>query len=112
MDEVKRGEAQHHGTLEIGQEHTHETYGREVIDAAHLRAVGRHLLERYAELVPGDTVLVAIAESLGCHTLVDDIVLADTHLAGIEGHTVLVILLILIQRIVLVDVLNVRSRLV
>ena len=58
--EVETTEAQYDRLFEVGEEHTHETYGGEVADGAYLLAVGG--IERNTELIPFHLLLVAVAQ--------------------------------------------------
>ena len=92
----------------MGQEHTHETDARQV-DGALLAGV---LRQRDAELVPLHRLATAIAQGDCGLTDVRDEVLAHLHVLRTDAHLVLQVALILVQRIVLVDVLNVRIGLI
>ena len=92
--------------LEAGHEHTHEAHRSKVVDRAKLLLI---LGERYAELIPVDRFLVAIAQWARRCTLVHDVVLANLQVFRTYGNVILEVLLVFIERIVLVDVLHIRS---
>ena len=102
--EVERTEAHDDRLLEVGEEHAHEADAGEVVDIAHLRLI---LIHWDAELVPRHGLLVAVRQARGVFSLVHDIVLAHHEVLRAHAHVVLEVLLILIERIVLVDVLHV-----
>ena len=107
--EVERTEAQHDRMLEAGEEHTHEAHGCEVVDCAELLLI---LAQRDAELVPVDGLCLVVAQLVGVLALVHDVVLAHLEVFGADRHTILEELLVLVERVVLVDVLHVGCRLV
>ena len=105
----QRTETHHHGMLETSEEHTHEAYRREVVDGANALLV---VVERDAELIPCDATVLAVTQGLRVLTLVDDVVATYDEVFGTYRHLVLIVLLVLVQRVVLVDVLHVGQRLV
>ena len=102
--EVEGGETQHDGFLEVGQEHSHETDGREVVDVAD-DLVG--LSHRDAELIPGAAAHGAVGQGRRGMEDVSDMVLADDHLGRVEFDDILVVALRLAQGVVAVDVFGV-----
>ena len=107
--EVERSEAQHDRMLEACEEHTHEAHRGEVVDSTELLLV---VAQRYAELVPVDRFCLVVAQLVGVLALVYDVVLAHLEVFGADRHAILEELLVLVERVVLVDVLHVRRRLV
>ena len=95
--------------FESRDKHTHETNGTEIVDSAKLPF---KLVYRDTELIPCDCLLLPIAQLGSVITLVNDIVLSYHQIFWTDGDMVLIIFLILIQRIVLVDVLHIRHRLI
>ena len=108
-DEVEAAETHHDRACEAGEKHTHETYAREVVYRAYLLLV---FPERYAELVPCGCTLFAVSQRSRVDTFVDDVILPHHHVLRAYAHVVLEIFLILVERIVLIDILNVGSGLV
>ena len=95
--------------LETGEEHTHEAHRCEVVDCAELLLV---LAQWDAELVPVDGLCLVVAQLVGVLALVYDVVLAHLEVFGADRHAILEELLVLVERVVLVDILNVGCRLV
>ena len=108
-DEVEIAETQNDRLGESGEEHTHEADAGEVADGTDL------LLEvgqRNAELIPVGGLPVAVAEGLNVGMFLDDVVLTDDEVFRTDRDVVLIVTLIFVQRVVLVDVLNIRGCLV
>ena len=114
--EVQASEAQCDGLLESGEEHSHEADAGEVVDAAHLPLP---FCQGYAVLVPAHGervvvaqlgVVVAVVDDIGVLALLSAVV--GLQLVVADGDAVLVVALVLVEGIVLVDVLDVGSRLV
>ena len=95
--------------LESCEEHTHEAHGGEVADGSDAFFI---LSERNAELIPmyGFRLLIAQRSCVGTH--VHDVVLANLEVLRTDGDAILEILLIFVERVVLIDILHVRCRLV
>ena len=114
--EVERTEAQHDVLFEAGEEHTHETDGGEVVDAAVLRVI---LGKRYAVLVPTHGarvtvaqlgVVVAVVNDVRLVALLSPIVVLELLVA--DRYAILIVTLILVERVVLIDILHVGAGLV
>ena len=103
-DKLHGGEAHDDGLAEAGHVDTHEAQRGEVADAAHDLLV---VVDGHAELIPVDALGVAVAQlgAVGAH--VGDMVAAHHHVLWAQRHAVLEVLLILVERVVLVDVLHV-----
>ena len=111
--EVKATESQHYRFLPSREEHSHESYARQVADRSHFFAVGR--IEWNAEFIPLHVLLVSVAQSSRCLTYLGEIVLSHPTLVEVlwaQAHLVLIVSLIFVERIVLVDVLHVGCCLV
>ena len=113
---VERTETQHDGFLEARHEHAHESDRGKVVDRTHLALV---LRERNTELVPVDVGGVAIAQlyTTGSHIGDETIVKGSSMAVGFEdlgrdSHLVLVVAFKLVEGVVCVDILNIRTALV
>ena len=106
---VERGKAQHRGTVEAGHEHAHEADGREVTDVAHLLLI---FAQGDAEEIPFGLHFVAVARLGVGGAHIDDVVLAHHHFGRVDAHAVLIVLLVLVERVVLIDVLDIGRSLV
>ena len=102
--QVERAEAHDDWVLEIREEHTHEANRREVANAAH---PVRRLGERDAELIPSHSAVLSVAQRLGVFALIHDVVAAHDEVFGTDGNLVLIVFLVFVERVVLVDVLDV-----
>ena len=109
IDEVEIAKAQNDGLLEACEEHTHETYGCEIADAAHTLLI---VAQGYAELVPCDMVGLAVSQLWRHLALVDDVVLTHNEVLGTNGDAILIVFLIFVERVVLVYVLHIGGGLV
>ena len=113
--QVERAEAQHDRFLETGEVHTYETDGGEVVDSADLVPA---FSQRDAELVPADGGGVAVAQLHPTVAAVGDVavgqgaVVVSLQDVVADMYLVLEVALILVERIVLVDILHVGTRLV
>ncbi len=107
--EVKRTEAQHNGFLKLCHEHAHEADAREVADATLSFLV---LLDGDAELVPLHGGGVAVAQAYAAVADIHDVVASNGEVFRTYADMILEVTLVLVQRVVLVDVLHVRSCLV
>ena len=114
--QVERSESQHDRLLESCEEHAHEAYAGEVVDAAYLLLV---LSQRHTILIPAHGDRVAVAQLGVVVAMVYDVAVVrllsavvSLQLVVADGYAVLVVALVLIEGIVLVDVLHVGSRLV
>ena len=102
--EFEGSEAEVGDLTEARHEHTSEAYGREIVDRTdHLLIVA----ERDLELIPFHLVVLAISSTHHRHLFVGDIVASHFEVAGTNRNLVLEIAFILVERIVLVDVLDV-----
>ena len=90
--------------MEVGKEHTHETYAGKVGDGA---LFGGILIQGNAELVPLDRLAITITQRDRSLTDVRDEVLANHHVFGADTHLILKIALVLVKRVVLVDILDI-----
>ena len=96
-----------HGLAEAGEEDAGEADGGEVADAADgLFELG----EGYLELEPLGLLVAAVGDGDVRLLPVGDEVAADLQVFGTDGDFVLVIALVLVERVVLVDVLDVGGR--
>ena len=107
--QVETAEPEHDGFLELREEHTDEADGGEVADGAYPLLIP---VERYAELVPCHLVGLAIAQRTASLAAVDDEVAAHDEVLRTDGDMILVVFLILVEREVLVDVLDIGRGLV
>ena len=116
LHQVETAEAEGDGLLEARQEHTHEADGGEVADAAHLLLP---LRQRYAILIPAHGLGLAVAQLGAVVAVVHDVgvvallpVVVGLQLVVADGYAVLIVALILVEGVVLVDVLDVRTGLI
>ena len=107
--QVKTAESQHDGLLELCQEHTHKADAGEVADAPYPVVI---LRQGDAELVPLHGFLVAIAQRGRIFADISDEVMSQAQVLGTDADLVLIVALILVQRIVLVDILDVGECLI
>ena len=105
IHQLKGGETQNDGFLEIAQEHTHESYRMESVQLTHQLVV---LADWDTELIPLAGGGAAIGQhDIGGFLYVDNVVLANLHVGGVKFYQILVVVLSLTEGIVLVDVLDI-----
>ena len=105
--QLQGGETQVGGALEPGHKDTGKAYGGEVGDAAHdFFVVG----QGYLELIPLGFVVFAVAAAHHGCLLVGDVVLTHDKVLRTYGYAILEVTFVLVERIVLVDVLDVGDR--
>ena len=105
MYQVQGCQAEHDGLIKSGQEHPNETNRRKVIHSTNILLV---IFNGNAEQIPIDRLSFIITSLWVCRPLINDIVLANAHFIGIYCNTILIVLLILIQRVVLIDIFDIR----
>ena len=104
--EFKRSKSQVSRRLEPRHEHTHEADGREVLNASHLLLV---VTQWNRELVPSGLLCLTITGMDISDLLVGHIIHANLQRVRMNGYAILEIAFILVQRVILVDVLDIRS---
>ena len=104
MYQVKGGQTKDDFFAEASHEHTHEADAGEVGNAAHTTFV---CVNGYTEQVPCTFFSLAVAQLYAGLAFVGNVVAANHHVLWTDAYAVLVVLLIFVQRIVLIDVLNV-----
>ena len=102
--ELKCSKTQVSCLFESRHEHAHEANGREIGDVAHLLLISA---QRDAELIPCGVLFLSIARISIHLLLVDDVVRSYPHRVGMDGDAILEVALILVERVVLVDVLDI-----
>ena len=102
--EVERSEAHNDGMLEFGEEHSHKANRREIVDATDAVVV---VFEWNAEQIPHDVTVFAVAQRLGVFALIDDVVLTHNEVLRTYRNAILVVFFVFVERVVLVDVLDV-----
>ena len=105
MYQVQGCQAEHDGLIKSGQEHPNETNRRKVIHSTNILLV---IFNGNAEQIPIDWLSLIITSLWVCRPLIDDIVLANAHFIGIYCNTILIVLLVLIQRVILIDIFDIR----
>ena len=104
--EVEGSETQYDRLLETCQEHTHEADAGEIVDVT---LATLELIHRDAELIPSYRATCVITQGLRVLSLVHNMVASHHEVFRADAHMILEVLLILIEGIVLVDVLHIRS---
>ena len=104
--QFQRGKTQVCHLLEPGHEHTRETHRRQVRDRTDLPFI---VGQRNLELIPLHLGVAAVAQMHYAHLLVSDIILAHDQILRAYRHFILEITLILVERIVLIDILDIGS---
>ena len=104
--EFKRSKSQVSRRLETSHEHTHEADGREVLNTSHLLLV---VTQWNRELVPSGLLCLTITGVDISDLLVGHIIHANLQRVRMNGNAILEIAFILVQRVILVDVLDIRS---
>ena len=90
--------------FESSHEHTHEADCREILNITHFFII---IGKRYGELIPSSFLSLAIACMNISHLFVGDVVLAHFHCFGFNIHFILEVAFVLVQRIILIDVLDI-----
>ena len=111
--EVEATESQYYRLFEMSEEHAEETYASKVAYGTDLFPVGR--VERHSELIPVHLFFLAVSQWRERLSDFREVVLsypAFVEVFGSETDAVLVVSFVFVERIVLVDVLHVRCRLV
>ena len=109
IHQLERSESEHDGMLEAREEHAHEADGGEVVDGTHAALV---VVDGDAELIPGNMVGETVSKGRLRLAFVDNVVLADHKVLRTQGDMILVVFLVLVERVVLVDVLDVGRSLI
>ena len=104
MYQIKGGQTQDDFFAESGHEHSHEADAGEIGNAAHTTFV---CVNGNTEQVPCTFFCLAVAELYAGLALVGNVVASNHHVLWTDAYAVLVVLFIFVQRIVLVDVLDV-----
>ena len=109
MYEVEGGQTHDNGFFETRKEHAHEAYGGEVVDGAHFRFVA---MKGNAEEIPSHLLTIAITQ-FGTHrALIDNVVAPNDEVLGADGDVILIVFFVFVERVVLVQVLNIWCGLV
>ena len=85
---------------------THKTNGFPVADTASFDHI--FAFERYLELVPGHILGLTVTQCDLTHFLLRDILLTDLHHIGAQDDLIFVVFLVLVERIILVDIFDIR----
>ena len=114
--QIETTKAQYDRLLETRHEHTHETDTGKVVDRTHLALI---FYERDAELIPIDTGGITITQLHTTGTHISDITTRRSHTVtisiqyfGRDTHTILVITFVLVEGVIHIDILHIRTTLI
>ena len=103
---IQTTETQMHFFVTARQVDSCKTNRLEVADRTYAFGVGA--LQRYLELIPGDRYHLTVTQLDIRDQLLNDILSADLHLRLAQTDMIFVELLVLVERVVVVDILYIR----
>ena len=108
-NQVEATKPEHNRFLEIGEEHTHETYGSEVADRTYFLLIS---IEWDAELIPCNIVAFTVSECTTSHSAINNEVFPHNKILGSDRDMVLVVFFVLVERVILIDILDIGRSLI
>ena len=103
--QFQRSKTQNNRFLELGKEHTHETYRFKVFDITDRRSA----TYRNLKLIPGYLFRAAITQSYFRYPFIRNVILPDFQFGRSQVNSILKISFRLRKGIILIDIFNIRT---